>query len=115
MIEVRGRVVLTRLSLSDLEETKLGYDDEENFEILAMDCLMDWRKPIIEYLENPTSSTKRKVRYRALSYVLMGNELFKKTPQGVLLKCLSESKAYIALSSVHGGACGAHQVGHKMK
>lgn len=45
----------------------------------------------------------------------MGNELFKTTPQGVLLKCLSESEAYIALSSVHSGACGEHQVGHKMK
>lgn len=116
-VEVRGRVVSTRLFLSDLEEKKLGYANEENFEILEMDCLVDedWRKPIMEYLENPTASTERKVKHRALSYVLMGNELFKKAPQGVLLKCLSESKAHIALSSVHSGACGAHQVGHKMK
>lgn len=107
----------TRLSPSDLEETKLGYADEENFKILAMDYLEDkyWRKPIVKYLENPIASTKRKVKYRALSYVLMGNELFIKTPQGVLLKCLSKFEAYIILSSVHGGACGAHHVGHKMK
>ena len=45
----------------------------------------------------------------------MGNKLFKKTPEGVLLKCLSESKAYLALSSVHSQACGAHQVDCKMK
>ena len=45
----------------------------------------------------------------------MGNELFKKTPEGVLLKCLSEIEASIALSATHAGACGAHQVGHKMK
>jgi hypothetical protein len=45
----------------------------------------------------------------------MGNELFKKTPEGILLKCLGENKAYLALSSVHSGACGAHQAGHKMK
>ena len=45
----------------------------------------------------------------------MGNELFKKTPEGVLLKCLSETEAYIALSTTHAGTCGAHQVGHKMK
>lgn len=42
-------------------------------------------------------------------------ELFKKTPEGVLLKCLSESEAYLALSTVHSGACEEHQVGHKMK
>ncbi|XP_050890001.1 uncharacterized protein LOC127095338 [Lathyrus oleraceus] len=117
VIEVRGRVVSTRLSPSYLEETKLGYVDEESFEILAIDCLAneDWRNPIIKYLENLTASTGQKVRYRALSYVLMGNELFKKTPQGVLLKCLSKIEACIALSSVHGGGYGAHQVDHKMK
>lgn len=42
-------------------------------------------------------------------------ELFKKTPEGVLLKCLSESEAYLALSIVHSGECEARQVSHKMK
>lgn len=108
VVEVRGIVVSTRLFPSNLEETKLGYANKENFEILAMDCLAeeDWRKPIVEYLENPTASTERKLRYRALSHVLMGNKLFKKTPQGVLLKCLNESEAYITLSSIHNGAYG---------
>lgn len=32
-----------------------------------------------------------------------------------MLKCLGESEAYMALSNVHSGACGAHQAGHKMK
>ena len=58
---------------------------------------------------------ERKIRYQALSYILMGNESFKKTHVRVLLKCLSESEAYLALSSVHSGTCGEHQVGHKMK
>lgn len=117
VIEVRGRFVSTRLSPSDLKTTKLGYADEENFEILAIDCLIDedWRTPIVEHLENPTTYVQQKVRYCALSYILMGNELFKKIPERVLLKCLSESEAYLALSSVYSGACGAHQVGHKMK
>lgn len=36
----------------DLEATKLGYADEENFKILAIDSLIDkdWKKPIVEYL-----------------------------------------------------------------
>ena len=50
-----------------------------------------------------------------LSYILIGNELFKKTPEGVQLKCLGESEAYLVLSNVHSGACGAYQQGHKMK
>jgi len=51
----------------------------------------------------------------ALSYVIIGNELFKKTAEGVLLKCLNENEAYVAIPSVHSGACGSHQASHKMK
>ncbi|XP_039686367.1 uncharacterized protein [Medicago truncatula] len=75
----------------------------------------DWRKPIVDYLENPNGATPRKVKYRALSYVIMGNELFKKTSEGVLLKCLGETDAYLAVSNTHNGTCGTHQAGHKMK
>ncbi|XP_024630434.2 uncharacterized protein [Medicago truncatula] len=75
----------------------------------------DWRKPIIKYLENPDGTTCRKVKYRALSYVIMGNELFKKTSEGILLKCLGETDAYLAVSNTHDGTCGTHQAGHKMK
>ncbi|XP_050890097.1 uncharacterized protein LOC127095453 [Lathyrus oleraceus] len=117
VIEVRGKVVATRLMPLDLEKTKLGYTGEGNFEILAIDNLTDedWRKPIVVYLQNLTVSTDRKTRYGVLSYVLLGTELFKKSPEGILLKCLCESEAYFALSTVHRGACGAHQIGHKMK
>lgn len=117
VIEVRGKVVATRLIPLDLEKTKLGYADEGNFEILVIDNLTDgdWRKPIVVYLQNPITSNDRKTRHRALSYVLLGSELFKKSPKGILLKCLSESEAYFSLSTVHSGACGARQVGHKMK
>lgn len=57
----------------------------------------------MEYLDNPTRSTGRKVKYKSLSYVVMGNKLFKKTLEGILLKCLSEGEAYLAVSNVHVG------------
>ncbi|XP_050875048.1 uncharacterized protein LOC127078657 [Lathyrus oleraceus] len=114
-IEIRGRVISTKLSPSDLESIRLGYGDEENFEILNIDDpgIEDWRKPIKDYLQYPNQKAERKIKYRALSYVLFGNKLFKKTAEGVLLKCLGEDEAYIALSNVHSGACGAHQAGSK--
>jgi len=90
----------------------------ENFaEICAIDNLSnnDWRTPIVEYLQNPLGDTSRKAKYRALSYVIIGNELFKKSPEGVLLKFLSETEAYLAIFDTHSGACGSHQAGHKMK
>ena len=46
---------------------------------------------------------------------MIENELFKKIAEGVLLKFLGESEAYIAVSNVHSGAYGAHQTGQKMK
>ena len=51
-IEVRRRVVSTKLSPSDLESIRLGYGDEENFEIFNIDDsgITDWRKPIKNYL-----------------------------------------------------------------
>ncbi|KAK2372816.1 hypothetical protein QL285_073909 [Trifolium repens] len=86
-------------------------------EIFVIDNLSDtdWRKPIVKYLEDPTGITDRKTKHKALSYTIIGNELFKKTPEGVLLKCLSENEAFLAITNVHSGSCGAHQAGHKMK
>jgi len=66
-------------------------------------------------LENPNGTTCRKIKYRALSYVVVGNELLKKTSEGVLLKCLGEIESYLDVSNTHSGACGSHQAGHKMK
>ncbi|XP_058786881.1 uncharacterized protein LOC131661365 [Vicia villosa] len=117
LVEVRGKEMTTKLSPSDLERNRLGYANKEEFKVLAIDTLTStyWRTPIIEYLKDPLVNTDRKTKYRALSCMLMGNELFKKTPEGILLKCLGENEAYLALPSVHSGTCGAHQAGHKMK
>lgn len=116
LIEVIRRVKSTKLSHSDLITTKLRLVDPENFEIFPIENLtdIDWRRTMVEYLENPTGSTNRKIKYKYLSYVIIGNELFKKTPKCILLKCLGENEAYLAISNVHSRSCGAHQVGNKM-
>ena len=59
-------------------------------------------------------STK-KTKNKALNYVILGDSLFRKSIDGNLLTCLSESEAYIALAEVHEGICGAHHAGEKMK
>ncbi|CAJ2628893.1 unnamed protein product [Trifolium pratense] len=98
-------------------DQKMDCNIYDEFQVFVIDNLVngDWRKPIVEYLENPIGNTPRKIKYRASNYVIIGNELFKKTLEGILLKCLSETEAYIAISDVHSGACGSHQSGHKMK
>lgn len=57
----------------------------------------------------------RKMKYKALSHAIIGNELFKKTPQDVFPKCISESESFLAISNTHSKSCDAHQEGHKMK
>ena len=99
----------------------LNYDYFGNIEVVeeffSIDALAEneWRQPIVDYLKNPIGTTKCKVKYRALNYRLMGKFFFRKTPEGVLLKCLGENEAYVATSEVHSGACGTHQAGQKMK
>ncbi|XP_058774558.1 uncharacterized protein LOC131648846 [Vicia villosa] len=58
-IQVREKVRATLLSPSDLSTIKLGSVDNENFEIMTVDEIggNDWRKPIVDYLRNPTGST----------------------------------------------------------
>ena len=70
---------------------------------------------IVEFWENPTGMIDRKIKYETLSYVIIGNELFKETSEGILLKCLRESEAYLINFYAHSGSCGTHQAIHKMK
>ncbi|WJX89440.1 hypothetical protein P8452_71439 [Trifolium repens] len=129
LIEIKEKMVLQEPISAQLSIPKLVGADTipqingeiknplENFQIFAIDNLSDndWRKPIVDYLKNPTGNVDRKVKYRALSYIIFENDLFKKTSEGILLKCLNEAEAYIAISDVHSGTCGSHQAGHKMK
>ncbi|XP_015957286.1 uncharacterized protein LOC107481515 [Arachis duranensis] len=75
----------------------------------------DWRKPIAEYLKNPSIPVKRKIKLQAMSFVIMADELNKKGIDGSLLRCLGKDDQNIALGEVHKGICGAHQAGKKIK
>nr|KYP42603.1 Integrase catalytic domain-containing protein KIAA1305 family [Cajanus cajan] len=86
----------------------------EGFTINALST-QDWRKHLIEYLQNPNSKDERKIKYQALNYVMLNNELYKRGFDGILFKCLRRHKIYIAMVEVHEGVCGAHQAGEKMK
>lgn len=75
----------------------------------------DWRYDVFNYLKNPSQSASRKLRYKALRYVLLDDELYYRTIDGILLKCLSADRAKVVMGEVHEGICGTHQSAHKMK
>ncbi|XP_027368832.1 uncharacterized protein LOC113874822 [Abrus precatorius] len=92
--------------LTEIRE-KLG---STNLEILNINDLtdQDWRKPLVNYLKDPNIPTDRKTKFRAVKYIIVVNELYKRGVDGTLLRCLSEHEAYIALAEIHEGICGAH-------
>lgn len=52
-----------------------------------------------------TLTTYQNIKYNTLSYVIVGNELFKNMLEGILFKCLSEGETYLAVFSAHSGSC----------
>jgi hypothetical protein len=75
----------------------------------------DWRTPLVRYFENPGHIADRNVRRQALKYVILDNTLYRRTIDGLLLKCLGSDQSKIAMEEVHEGICGTHQSTHKMK
>jgi hypothetical protein len=95
----------------------------ENQEVFVMEvCAFgsdlaedDWRKEIVDYLENPSRKVSRKLRYKAIKFVLLDGHLFYKSLDGVLPQCMGPEEAKKMMSEVHDGLCGAHQLAYRMK
>ena len=68
----------------------------------------DWRKPIIDYLSNPSERVDRDVRRMAFKYTMGDDVLYRRTVDDVLLKFLDEDQARVAMGEVHEGICGTH-------
>jgi ribonuclease HI len=104
-----------------LAQSASGYT--ENQEVFANDVYAfgsdlaedDWRKEIVDYLENPSRKVSRKLRYKAIKFVLFDGRLYYKSLDGVLLQCLGQEEAKKMMSKVHDGLCGAHQSAYRMK
>jgi hypothetical protein len=69
----------------------------------------DWRKEIADYLKDPSRKVSRKLRYKAIKFVLLDERLNYISLDGVLLQWLGQEEAKRMMSEVHDGLCGAHQ------
>ena len=70
---------------------------------------------IIKYLKDPSHGVERNIRRLALKYVLVDNELYRRTADDILLKCLGTDQTRVAMGEVHEGICGTHQSAPTMK
>jgi hypothetical protein len=55
------------------------------------------------------------VRLTTFKYILIDNELYRRTVDNFLLKLLGPYDAILAMAEVHEGICGTHQSAPKMK
>jgi hypothetical protein len=75
---------------------------------------IDWRLPLLECIIDPRKTTDKKVKQQVLKYMLLDDDLYRRTIDNVLLKCLGEEHAKVVVREVHDGICGAHQLAYKM-
>jgi len=74
----------------------------------------DWRTPFLDCLvrcELPEDrSEARRIARRAKSYVIYGesNELYQRSPTGILQRCITIEEGRKLLEDLHSGACGHH-------
>ena len=71
--------------------------------------LEDWRILLLRYLRDPNAKIDKNIWWSAFKYVLHNDELYRRTAEDLLLKCLGSNQARVAMGKVHEGICGMHQ------
>jgi hypothetical protein len=60
------------------------------------------------YYEPGSKNEQIRMQQRVKDYQIVGNELYKTSISGPLLRCLSKSEGQEALLEVHARTCGGH-------
>ncbi|XP_058211711.1 uncharacterized protein LOC131323889 [Rhododendron vialii] len=89
--------------------------EKNRLDVLVIDVSDDWMVPIKSYLLNPNDKVERIVKCRSINYVLLGQDLYRRTSDGLLLLYVSKDQSMRIMGEVHEGTCGAHQAGDKMR
>jgi hypothetical protein len=69
---------------------------------------IDWRLPLLECIRDPGKTTDKRVKRQVLKYTSLDEDLYWRTIDGMLLKCLGEEHDKVVVWDVHAGICGAH-------
>ncbi|KAK3000881.1 hypothetical protein RJ639_022427 [Escallonia herrerae] len=77
-----------------------------------------WKQPLIDYLEHGRLPEdirhKTEIRRRVPRFIYYKDTLFRRSYEGLILRCLGEEEADQAMDEAHSGICGAHQSGPKL-
>ena len=79
--------------------------------VLALDQT-DWRAPLLAYLLEevlpPERTEAQWIARCAKTFIALGDELYKQSPSGVLMKCIPTNQGKQVLLEVHARICGHH-------
>lgn len=121
--EDNGRAdALSRLATGDDRSLEGSVYKTENYqpsvyqkEVHLIGQIKNWMTPIRDYLEKgilpPDRTEARKIKYRAASYIIMGNYLYRRSATQPLLRCATPEEARLIMEEVHEGICADHLAG----
>ncbi|XP_070018090.1 uncharacterized protein LOC142172712 [Nicotiana tabacum] len=74
-----------------------------------------WRRPLIEYIEHgklPEDPRQRTdIKRRAPRFIFYKGTLFRRSFEGLFLRCLDKEEARQMMEEAHSSSCGSHQSG----
>ncbi|XP_056688000.1 uncharacterized protein [Spinacia oleracea] len=77
-----------------------------------------WTKPILDYLAHETlpddKLKARKILFKASRYVILQGILFKRSANGMLMRCAEKTEWEGLLKQYHEGECGGHEGGRSL-
>ncbi|KAL2230407.1 UNVERIFIED_CONTAM: Gag-Pol polyprotein [Sesamum indicum] len=84
----------------------------EGMETNVVTSKCPWIEDITAYLKEGVLPADlghaRRVKFKAPRFALVGTQLYKRTIEGPLLKCLDDPQARYVLREIHEGSCGNH-------
>jgi hypothetical protein len=98
------------------EKVAINSLPDESLFLISTDNI--WYEDIIIYLQTQTfwpnlsNNERRRVRYQARYYIILGDTLYRRGIDSVFRRCLTFDEAKRALNDCHLGACGGHMSGY---
>ncbi|KAL0406621.1 UNVERIFIED_CONTAM: hypothetical protein Slati_3976000 [Sesamum latifolium] len=77
-----------------------------------------WKSDLMKYFKEGTFPNDpiqaKQIKFKATRFTLVEDELYKRTMDGPLLKCLDEENAKYVRREIHEGSCGYHSGGRSL-
>jgi hypothetical protein len=99
-------------SIRSLRRSSIFEEASDVSRIASIEEASDWRKEIINYLQNGALPSEKKsaiqLRMKAGRFVMVNGVLYKRGFTLPLLKCISSEEGNYVLRQIHEGVCGSH-------